>query len=275
MNNYTKFSSWKSKFLKLLDNKKSFEKKISNRFCFGKPDEFATDQLTGALCRRAMIDYFDLKVNSSKEERSGLGLLFLDLFKFKNINDSYGHSAGDMVLRETSNRIKNIINDKGAFSRFGGDEFVVIIDLDFISFGIEEFCCELRKSILQPIKIQNGVQINVDVSIGFSIFRRDSNQFENLLNLADLRMYAMKRSQYKERFKSPFKKKWVERRQNSREINNLSRLNRKFSLKNKSNIAIIERDFAASCDNEAFYHNSEKGEKNLWRKRNMHNHFIF
>jgi diguanylate cyclase (GGDEF)-like protein len=141
------------------------------------------DPLTGLYNRRA----FDENANDLFKDSI---LYFSDLNEFKNINDSYGHEVGDLLLVEVSKRMSLLIKDKGCAFRLGGDEFAIFIkkkEVDDIYF----FKDKILHSICEPMII-NGLSIIIGISIGYSIFPYDGENKDELIRIADERMYEMK-----------------------------------------------------------------------------------
>ncbi|MDX9800649.1 MAG: diguanylate cyclase [Spirochaetia bacterium] len=151
------------------------------------------DQLTGLANRRLFKIVSEQLLHLSYRKNKILALLFLDLDDFKNVNDNHGHKAGDRVLIETSNRIKDSLRKSDIVCRHGGDEFIVILhDVDS-SDNIEKIAEKIINNISQPISIQNNI-INIGVSIGISLYPEDGTTISDLLKKADSAMYTAKQS---------------------------------------------------------------------------------
>ena len=129
----------------------------------------------------------------ASEQFSPLTLFFLDLEKFKTINDNFGHQIGDAVLLEVAERIDRATKDSGFCARMGGDEFALIYTIPLSSVAILELENKLRMLISAPITVENQV-FNVNVSIGSSQLNKTSCGPVELLHYADEAMYANKRS---------------------------------------------------------------------------------
>lgn len=149
------------------------------------------DALCNILNRRLFDIKLDQAISKAKEENSSFKLLFIDLDNFKNINDTYGHSAGDMVLKSVAKNIKKLIKKEDIFARIGGDEFSLIIETssneEYIDYLIKRITDKFSYSIL--FKNQT---INISCSIGLSSFPQDTDSRKELLHLADLSMYRAK-----------------------------------------------------------------------------------
>ena len=134
----------------------------------------------------------------SKAERFGrkFAVLFLDLNKFKQINDTYGHLAGDHTLKEFAGRIRQCARDYDTVARFSGDEFVVLLEeLEDDGFTpaihVAERIAEQVSS--KKIRLENA-EISISASIGVALYPASSTDKNQLIELADLAMYEAKRS---------------------------------------------------------------------------------
>jgi len=161
------------------------------------------DSLTSLPNRQLFTEQLDLLLKMSKRENFSIALLFLDLDNFKRINDSLGHTAGDMLLREVAARLSNCIRESDLISqyfnaeskidvsRLGGDEFTVVLNkLDSpVTAGI--VAERLLESLQSPMLI-DGHEIVITPSIGIAISPQDAYTVENLLKRADTAMYHAK-----------------------------------------------------------------------------------
>ncbi|SJN52734.1 Cyclic di-GMP phosphodiesterase Gmr [Vibrio ruber DSM 16370] len=149
------------------------------------------DYLTGLLNRRAFEEHLECAL--IKARRSGLKVvvLFLDLDKFKHVNDNYGHEIGDELIRSIGERIHHHIRTADFAGRIGGDEFVICLNLLESVDCIEARIQRLSEEISQPISV-NDIQISVGVSIGMSCFPDDAASKQGLLSHADQSMYEIK-----------------------------------------------------------------------------------
>ena len=149
------------------------------------------DELTGLPNRQLMKDRLeDMIEQALASERSG-ALLYLDLDKFKEINDVYGHSVGDIVLTQAAERIVNEVRDADTVSRLGGDEFVVLLPNIEGSAHAEMMATRLLARLTEVFSVF-GVNHFVGVSIGIVMFPDDGNSVETLLKNADAAMYRAK-----------------------------------------------------------------------------------
>lgn len=149
------------------------------------------DTLTNLPNRLLLEDRLDQAITQAERNQSLFALCYLDLDKFKPVNDSYGHAAGDQLLREIAQRFKNTIRANDTVARLGGDEFVILIG----DLKKPEDCEGMLNRILQeverPVNIQ-GNEIRITASMGVAFFPQDGTQAEKLLHLADKAMYQVK-----------------------------------------------------------------------------------
>jgi len=155
-----------------------------------KTEEMAFyDHLTGLPNRKAFEKYFEQEKRKRSENK--LAILYLDLDGFKEVNDSYGHDTGDLLLKAAASRLKNIIRVKDKVSRMGGDEFTVLLtDIESIK-DVKKIIQKIEAKIAEPYQIY-GQKIKITCSIGYSLDLRDRNTFQELINRADLAMYEAK-----------------------------------------------------------------------------------
>lgn len=152
------------------------------------------DPLTKLLNRAAFISQLTFR---SRRATDGGGLafslLFIDLDSFKEINDQYGHEAGDKVLIEVGARLLASIRKEDAAGRFGGDEFAVYLHAVSDAKVLEQICAKLHKSLELPVYLGNDQHGTVGISIGIAVYPADGVALEALLHVADMRMFEEKR----------------------------------------------------------------------------------
>lgn len=149
------------------------------------------DPLTGLANRVQFESQLKKNIESAKRRNEKMALLFIDLDRFKEVNDTYGHSIGDMMLKSVTKRLSEAIRADDFLSRLGGDEFVIIAsnvdDYDGISF----LASKLADAMREPIVIDNKVFF-MTLSIGVSIYPEHGNNAEDLIKHADAAMYEVK-----------------------------------------------------------------------------------
>jgi len=155
------------------------------------------DPLTGLPNRNFLIKRLEETLQKNEESTKHIAILFMDLDRFKAINDNYGHNVGDMLLKEVGERIKSSIRSSDFVSRQGGDEFIVILEGLESKQEVTSIVSTIIHNLSLPFYIQNQ-QINTSPSIGISMeslqsFSCDCGQtIENLIKQADVAMYHAK-----------------------------------------------------------------------------------
>ncbi|MFJ3058716.1 diguanylate cyclase domain-containing protein [Herbaspirillum sp. NPDC087042] len=153
-----------------------------------------TDRLTNVLNRDSLIAQIDFRrSNASESNPLQFALLFVDLDRFKSVNDEYGHDEGDRVLIAVAERLQHTLRHDDSVARFGGDEFVVYLhgvsDVE-VARGIAD---KIRHAVNKPIDGRDGNQYVIDASFGISLYPDDGLDVETLLRVADSRMFDQKR----------------------------------------------------------------------------------
>ncbi|AWB65642.1 hypothetical protein C2869_03965 [Saccharobesus litoralis] len=151
-----------------------------------------TDPLTGLFNRGYFVESANLCFGLAKRGKYQVGICYLDLNHFKPINDTYGHAAGDYVLQTIAQRLKQLIRSSDICARFGGDEFVVILNRIQNEKDICQFIEKIQSAIKLPM-VFNDNELSVSCAVGYSVFPDDGMQIDSLLHHADQRMYGNKR----------------------------------------------------------------------------------
>ena len=149
------------------------------------------DQLTGLPNRHFLADHLPLAMEESRKSRMPLALLFLDLDRFKHVNDTHGHEVGDKLLQEVAQRIKSSVRADDVVVRMGGDEFVVILNNIRSLDQANETAARILASLTVPLVIADKPLVTT-VSIGLSLFPRDGEDVGSLLRHSDTAMYQAK-----------------------------------------------------------------------------------
>ncbi|SCH43623.1 EAL domain-containing protein [Romboutsia sp. 1001713B170207_170306_H8] len=152
-----------------------------------------TDELTGLYNRVGFNKEFEIYKDNFNKENNKAALLFLDIDKFKNINDIYGHKIGDSILIELANRISKTLIANSIVARTSGDEFVIFVKDYEDKDHIKEFANNLVKYMNKPFKI-GRYSIKATVSIGITFYPDDSNNINDLMVQGDLAMYNVKKN---------------------------------------------------------------------------------
>lgn len=146
-----------------------------------------TDGLTGLFNGR----HFGTVLQEKEKKKFPFVLFYLDLDRFKPINDTYGHDMGNKLLKEVAARLQRCIRSKDHAFRIGGDEFALLISADLDEARCQQLRDRIRKELLQPFYLEGQV-LHVDVSCGYAAYPRDSSRATEVRILADQRMYAQK-----------------------------------------------------------------------------------
>ncbi len=150
------------------------------------------DLLTKLPNRALLRDRLKLAINQAKRENETLAVMFLDLDRFKNINDSLGHMIGDELLQQVSIRLKECIRAGDTLARFGGDEFTLM--LPKLHDGREDaskLADKIINTLKQPFNV-DGHELYVSASIGISLYPQDGINIDSLIKHADVAMYHVK-----------------------------------------------------------------------------------
>src|ERR1700736_284626 len=149
------------------------------------------DALTGLPNRVLMDDRISQSIVLAERQQQSFAVMVLDLDRFKLVNDSLGHRAGDELLREVAQRLKSVVRDIDTVARLGGDEFVVIITPSPERDAAQRAAARIIESMRAPVR-GAGVEIHTSPSIGISFYPDDASSPENLVAHADAAMYSAK-----------------------------------------------------------------------------------
>ncbi len=150
------------------------------------------DVLTGLPNRTLLTDRVNQAINIAQRNQQHLSLMFFDLDRFKNVNDTLGHGVGDELLIQVSQRLQAIVREQDTVARIGGDEFVLLL-LDTNVDGATRVAEKLMNSIAEPFRVHHH-EISITPSIGISVYPDDGRDFDGLLKSADIAMYRAKQS---------------------------------------------------------------------------------
>lgn len=157
------------------------------------------DTLTGLPNRRLLLDRLHKAIPQARRTQGKLAVLFLDLDRFKGINDSRGHSCGDQVLQAVAKRLEKIVRDSDTLARLGGDEFVILLAQIESALDASHVAEKVLATIREPLSLEES-QMHITTSIGISVFPDDGENSDILLKGADIALYAAKsfgRNSYK------------------------------------------------------------------------------
>ncbi|MCP3675114.1 MAG: diguanylate cyclase, partial [Gammaproteobacteria bacterium] len=151
------------------------------------------DQLTNLPNRNLFIDRLHQSLQKVQREGTFLAVLFIDLDRFKNINDSLGHSAGDKLLIKVANVMKQTVRESDTIARFGGDEFAIILSPIYGPKNASRVASVLLEALSSPLDI-DGYEAIIGASIGISMYPADGTVEEELVKNSDIAMYRAKES---------------------------------------------------------------------------------
>jgi diguanylate cyclase (GGDEF)-like protein len=158
----------------------------------GTIQDMAThDSLTGLHNRVSMTDALEHAVNKAQRSGEGLAIYFIDLDGFKSVNDSLGHAAGDVLLREIALRLRGRVRQSDLVARLGGDEFVVMVEEVTDRASLQLLATKLLTAIAEPMQLQ-GHEVSVTASIGIAMYPDDGADVSTLLANGDIAMYRAK-----------------------------------------------------------------------------------
>ncbi|MBC2769322.1 sensor domain-containing protein [Pusillimonas minor] len=151
------------------------------------------DQLTGLPNRALLYDRLKVALSIARREQEQFSLLYLDIDKFKQVNDTLGHSAGDLLLKEVARRLKLCVRESDTVARMGGDEFVVLLHRSPWPDQAEEVAEKIRDVFSQPC-VLNGHSLNIACSIGIALYPEHGSDEAQLIEFADKGMYQEKKA---------------------------------------------------------------------------------
>ncbi|MHB1143795.1 MAG: EAL domain-containing protein [Thiobacillus sp.] len=149
------------------------------------------DALTGLPNRILLRDRFEHALSMADRSRSRVAMLFLDLDKFKVVNDTLGHATGDRLLLEVVARLSRCVRESDTISRQGGDEFILLLNGIPDQEAAERIASKALAHLAEPVEI-DGHLLNATCSIGITLYPEDGKDFDSLLQKADMAMYNAK-----------------------------------------------------------------------------------
>jgi diguanylate cyclase (GGDEF)-like protein/PAS domain S-box-containing protein len=149
------------------------------------------DTLTGLPNRRMFNDRLEMQVKRAHRAQLSFAMLLLDLDRFKEVNDSLGHHAGDALLVEVAARLQSCVRESDTVARLGGDEFTVILGEPAGDETVRRVVAEIQRRVAEPFNL-NGEVVHTTTSIGVTFYPRDACDPESLVRQADQAMFAAK-----------------------------------------------------------------------------------
>jgi len=167
------------------------QKELANR-----QEHLAThDPLTGLANRTLLQDRFSQAVLHAKRKHNKFALFLCDLNEFKVVNDTFGHNFGDKVLKNISENLQAIVREEDTIARYGGDEFIIIVEHLQNNQDIEDVLNILKLNSAIDLKDSEG-ECYMSMSIGHATFPSDGMELEQLIQIADSKMYESKKIYY-------------------------------------------------------------------------------
>ena len=149
------------------------------------------DSLTGLSNRNLFLDRLDRAMSYAKRQDATLALLYIDLDRFKDINDTLGHATGDLLLQEAARRLRLCVREMDTVSRLGGDEFTVVLPALDNPRSASKVASSILKELSRPFDLE-GQEVHLSASVGITLFPQDGNSSGMLLQNADTAMYRAK-----------------------------------------------------------------------------------
>lgn len=149
------------------------------------------DAVTNLPNRVLFLDRFLQEIKNARRTEQSIALMYLDLDRFKEVNDTLGHDIGDLLLKETAQRLMSCVRTTDTVARLGGDEFTVILNIQEHPRSAEHVAQNILNILAEPFHLGNE-QVYITTSIGISIYPEDAEDVEVLLKNADQAMYAAK-----------------------------------------------------------------------------------
>jgi len=149
------------------------------------------DSLTGLANRNLFIDRFEQSISVAKRDNKSVALLFIDLDGFKSVNDNFGHSKGDQLLKYAAQRIESAVRTSDSVARLSGDEFAIMLCGDNDVYSNEKVASKVLKELATPFQLAEK-EAHITASIGIAIYPDDGQLPEDILAKADSAMYKAK-----------------------------------------------------------------------------------
>jgi len=176
----------KKRLLRYISKLQSVERSLKKHAFF--------DPLTGLANRFLLVDRFQLAIQHAKRSGRQFVVMMVDLNKFKSINDTYGHAAGDTVLVAVAQRLLSAVRSSDTVARLGGDEFALIIESIEDREQIAALGQKLVDVLAEEVVLECGAVVSLGGSIGFARYPKDGDNLKDILEVADQSMYFCKTS---------------------------------------------------------------------------------
>ncbi|GJI99927.1 diguanylate cyclase [Duganella rhizosphaerae] len=153
------------------------------------------DELTQLPNRRLFLDRLQMAVARAQRHQCRLALLFIDLNKFKQVNDEHGHACGDLLLREVAHRLKRCVRESDTVARLGGDEFVIIVEEVLVADDALQIVDKIHQVLAAPMLLTTGLGLAITASVGVAHYPDHGADIAQLMRYADQAMYAAKQTE--------------------------------------------------------------------------------
>lgn len=151
------------------------------------------DYLTGLYNKNFIIEQLKKLIQTAHRDKDGFALFFIDFDHFKKINDTLGHHTGDWVIKEVAQRLRKIVPPEALLARYGGDEFVILMDGLWEKDELYAIARGILESLAEPCKVNSNV-FYISASIGIARYPLDGEDADTLIKNADIAMYKAKES---------------------------------------------------------------------------------
>ncbi|ADH99361.1 putative bifunctional diguanylate cyclase/phosphodiesterase [Salisediminibacterium selenitireducens] len=150
------------------------------------------DHLTGLPNRRMIVNELEMLIDASEKKNETFALLFIDMDRFKTVNDTLGHKAGDELLKQVAEKLKQSVRDADKIGRYGGDEFIILLK-DVDEKEIRQVATRIKHTFIHAFNLE-GKAFYTSPSIGVSMYPEDGTSAIDLIKYADIAMYDAKSS---------------------------------------------------------------------------------
>jgi len=190
-----------SKPFELMEAKARIHNMLEVRLLYKQLEEYSRaleslamhDALTGLPNRRLLMDRLSSSIAHARRNKSTMAVMYLDLDGFKEINDTLGHDAGDLLLKMVADRLTAAVRQEDTVARMGGDEFVIgLWELNHAE-GVAKLVTKVIQAVSQPYRIQDR-EVHVTASVGVGIYPLHGDAVETLMKSADLALFEAKRT---------------------------------------------------------------------------------
>ena len=151
------------------------------------------DALSGALSRASLMNVLDLASTGNAGEKPAFALLRIDLDRFKDINDAFGHAIGDEVLKATTQRLRACLSPKDQLARLEGDEFAILLQGPGSREAVKPIALQIQRTLAEPMNI-SGHHVRCNASMGIALFTSAGHAADNLMTQAELALFQAKSS---------------------------------------------------------------------------------